>query len=215
MPNSLIIDGKIGRFNKIISVSGDKSISIRWVLLSSLANGECNAKNLLLSEDVLAAIRAIKILGIKSKITKNRVKIFGKGIKGYNYKKNIKINAENSGTLGRLIIGLLINTSYPIKIIGDKSLSKRDFRRVTEPLSKFGAKFKLNNGKNLPLTIFGSQKLEAIEYTEKKGSAQCKSSVIFGGMRASGTTTIKAKKSRNHTELLCKYLNLPISVKKK
>ncbi len=214
MPNSLIIDDKIGRFNKVISVSGDKSISIRWVLLSSLANGECNAKNLLLSEDVLAAIRAVKILGIKSKITKNRVKIFGKGIKGYNYKKNIKINAENSGTLGRLIIGLLINTSYPVKIIGDKSLSKRDFRRVTEPLSKFGAKFKLNKGKNLPLTIFGSQKLEAIEYAEKKGSAQCKSSVIFGGMRANGTTRIKAKKSRNHTELLCKYLNLPISVKK-
>tara|TARA_B100001057_G_scaffold332660_1_gene333081 strand:+ start:2545 stop:3888 length:1344 start_codon:yes stop_codon:yes gene_type:complete len=215
MSNSLIINNKIARFNKVISVSGDKSLSIRWVLLSSLASGSSTAKNLLLSEDVLATIKAIKILGIKSKITKNKVKIFGKGFEGYKYKKNITINAENSGTLGRVILGLLINTKYPIKVIGDKSLSKRDFRRITDPLSKFGAKFKLTRGKNLPLTIFGSQKLRSIKYNEKKGSAQCKSSVIFGGMRANGITIIKAKKSRNHTELLCKHLNLPIIVKSK
>ena len=168
MPNSLTISDKIGRFNKIITVSGDKSLSIRWVLLSSLANGVSNAKNLLLSEDVLAAISAIKVLGIKSKITKKGTKIYGKGIRGYSYKKNITINAKNSGTLGRLILGLLINTTYPIRVIGDKSLSKRDFTRVTEPLSKFGVKFKLSNNKNLPLTIFGSQKLVSIKYIEKK-----------------------------------------------
>tara|TARA_B100001027_G_scaffold167046_1_gene118877 strand:+ start:837 stop:2180 length:1344 start_codon:yes stop_codon:yes gene_type:complete len=215
MSNSLIINNKIARFNKVILVSGDKSLSIRWVLLSSLANGTSTAKNLLLSEDVLATIKAIKILGIKSKITKNKVKIFGKGFEGYKYKKNITINAENSGTLGRIILGLLINTKYPIKVVGDRSLSKRDFRRITDPLSKFGAKFKLTRGKNLPLTIFGSQKLRSIKYNEKKGSAQCKSSVIFGGMRTNGITIIKAKKSRNHTELLCKHLNLPITVKSK
>ena len=215
MPNSLIINDKIGIFNKVISVSGDKSISIRWVLLSSIANGVSSAKNLLLSEDVLASINTIKKFGIKSKINKDGVKIFGKGFNGYEYKKNVAINAQNSGTLGRLILGLLINTTYPIKMIGDRSLSKRDFRRVTAPLSEFGAKFKLNKGKNLPLKIFGSQNLKSIRYIEKKGSAQCKSSVIFGGMRASGTTIIKAKKSRNHTELLCKHLNLPISVKKR
>ena len=61
MPNTLNINGKIGKFTKVISVSGDKSISIRWVLLSSLAKGVSNAKNLLLSEDVLAAIRAISL----------------------------------------------------------------------------------------------------------------------------------------------------------
>ena len=166
MPNSLKINDKIGRFNRVISVSGDKSLSIRWVLFSSLANGTSNAKNLLLSEDVLAAIRAIKILGIKSKITKNGVKIYGRGIKGYNYKKNITIDAENSGTLGRLILGLLINTTYPIKVIGDKSLSKRDFTRVTQPLSKFGAQFKLNKSKNLPLTIFGSYSLIAPRFID-------------------------------------------------
>ena len=80
MPNSLIVSNKIPRFNKVISVSGDKSLSIRWVLFSSLASGVSNAKNLLLSQDVLAAIRAIKILGIKSKISKSGSKIFGKGL---------------------------------------------------------------------------------------------------------------------------------------
>ena len=97
-------------------------------------------------------------------------------------------------------------------MIGDKSLSKRDFKRVADPLTKFGAKFQLNKNKNLPLNIYGSNNLKPIYYEEKKGSAQCKSAVIFGGMRTKGLTTIKAKKSRNHTELLLKYLKLPINI---
>ena len=175
MPNSISVNKKIGNFNKKIIVPGDKSLSIRWVLLASLASGISKAKNLLLSEDVLAAINAIKILGIKSKIRNNICQIYGNGFDGYKYKKNLTINAKNSGTLGRLILGLLINAPYPIKIIGDKSLSKRDFKRVSDPLSKFGAKFKLRKNKFLPLKIFGSSKLTPIKYNEIKGSAQCKS----------------------------------------
>ena len=214
MPNSIIIKKKINEFNKVINVSGDKSLSIRWVLFSSLAKGISSAKNLLLSEDVVAAIKIINKFGIKSIIKNNSCKIYGKGIEGYKYKKNIVIDAKNSGTLGRLILGLLINSPFPIKLIGDKSLSKRDFKRIADPLSKFGAKFKLNNNKNLPLTITGSSNLTPINYFENRGSAQCKSSVIFGSMRTSGTTLIKSKKSRNHTELLYKYLGLPIKIKK-
>ena len=212
MPNKLIIKKKIKKFNKTINVSGDKSISIRWVLFSSLANGISKAKNLLMSEDVIAALDAIKALGIKSKITKYDCKIFGRGLNGYKYKKNITINAKNSGTLGRLILGLLINTPYPIKIIGDKSLSKRDFKRISDPLRKFGAKFKLKKNKNLPLLITGSSDLKPISYKEERGSAQCKSSVIFAGMRTDGNTFIKAKKSRDHTEVMCKDLKLPIKI---
>ena len=212
MPNSLEINSRIKKFKKNISVSGDKSISIRWVLLSSLANGISKAKNLLLSEDVLAAIKTIRKLGIKSEIKKNECKIYGKGINGYKYRKNLTLNAENSGTLGRLILGLLVNCSKPIKLIGDNSLSKRDFNRIADPLTKFGAKFKLKNNKNLPLTIFGAKKLKPIKFTEKKGSAQVKSSIIFAGMRTEGSTFIKAKKSRNHTEAMSKYLNLPLKV---
>ena len=215
MSNYVSIKSKIKKFNKSINVSGDKSISIRWVLFSSLAEGTSVAKNLLMSEDVLAAINAIKKFGIKTKINQNICKIFGKGINGYNYKKNIVIDAKNSGTLGRLILGILINSPEKIKLIGDRSLSKRDFKRISDPLSKFGAKFKLRKNKSLPLTIEGSSNLKSIFYEEKKGSAQCKSSVIFGAMRSLGTTKIKAKKSRNHTELFCKHLNLPIFVKNK
>ena len=212
MPNSLEINSKIKKYKKIISVSGDKSISIRWVLFSSLADGKSKAKNLLMSEDVLAAINAIKILGIKVVYKKNECVIYGKGVNGFKYKKNLKINAKNSGTLGRLILGLFVNSPFPIKLIGDNSLSKRDFKRIVDPLTKFGAKFKLKNNKNLPLTIFGAKKLKPIKFTEKKGSAQVKSSIIFAGMRTEGSTFIKAKKSRNHTEAMSKYLNLPLKV---
>ena len=214
MSNTITVDNKINPFNKKITVSGDKSISIRWVLFSSLAIGVSSAKNLLMSEDVLASIKAIKKLGIKVKYKKNLCKIYGKGIDGYQYKNNLILNAENSGTLGRLIMGLLIDTPRKIKIIGDKSLSKRDFKRIAEPLKKFGADIKLTK-KGLPLTINGIQNTLPINYLENKGSAQCKSSVIFAGLKTTGKTFIKAKKSRNHTELLCKYLKLPLKVKNK
>ena len=213
MSNSTKINNKIGNFSKTITVPGDKSLSIRWVLFASIARGRSKAFNLLLSEDVLAAISAVKKLGIDVKLNKKSCSIFGNGPDGYNYKKNIIINAKNSGTLGRLIMGILIDSPYKIKIIGDKSLSTRDFNRIAEPLSKFGAKIKLTK-KGLPLTLEGNKNLYPIRYSELKGSAQCKSSVIFAGLKTEGKTFIKAKKSRNHTELLCKHLGLPIKVKK-
>jgi len=214
MSNSIKVNNKINYFDKTITVSGDKSLSIRWILFSSLANGKSKAYNLLLSEDVLSAINAIKKLGAKVTLNKNYCTIIGNGPNGYKYKKNITINSKNSGTLGRLIMGLLIDTPYKIKIIGDKSLSRRDFNRIAEPLKKFGADIKLTN-KGLPLTIKGSETPLPINYLENKGSAQVKSSIILAGLKTSGKTYIKAKKSRNHTELLCKYLKLPLKVKKK
>ena len=212
MSNITIIDKKISKFNNKIHVSGDKSLSIRWVLFSSIANGVSKAKNILVSEDVIAALNAIKKLGIKVILKNNECKIFGKGINGFKYKKNLTINAQNSGTLARLILGLLVDCKHPIKIIGDKSLSRRDFKRIADPLKKFGVNFKLKNNKNLPLMIFGSNNLKPIKYLENRGSAQCKSSNIFAGLKTKGTTFIKAKKSRDHTELLCKHLKIPIKI---
>ena len=194
MTNKIIIKKKIDSFYKKITVSGDKSISIRWVLFSSLATGKSKAQNLLMSEDVKAALAVIKKLGIKVNVKKNFCEIIGKGINGYNYKKNLILDAKNSGTLGRLILGLLIDTPYKIKLIGDKSLSKRDFKRIAIPLEKIGAKFKLNKSKGLPLTIEGTNNPKSIKYFEEKGSAQCKSSVIFAGLKCNGETIIKAKK---------------------
>ena len=215
MPNKIIFNKKINSFNRKIIIPGDKSLSIRWVLISSISNGVSKAQNLLLSEDVLAAIDAVRKLGIKVIVNNKMCKIYGKGINGYRYKKNLTINAKNSGTLGRLILGILIDTPIPIKMIGDKSLSKRDFKRIADPLSGFGATFKLNKNYGLPLTIKGSNKLKPIKYYENKGSAQVKSSIILAALKTKGKTFIKCKPSRDHTELLCKYLKLPLKVKKK
>ena len=165
-----------------------------------------------MSEDVMAAINAIKKLGIKVKVKKNYCEIFGNGINGFKYNKNLTIDAKNSGTLGRLILGLLIKSPYKIKLIGDKSLSKRDFFRITEPLNKTGAKFFYKKRGKLPLSILGLSKPKSIYYIERKGSAQCKSSVMLSAINTAGKTLIKAKKSRDHTEILCKYLNLPIKI---
>nr|ADI18937.1 5-enolpyruvylshikimate-3-phosphate synthase [uncultured SAR11 cluster bacterium HF0010_09O16] len=215
MQNRIIIKKKIGNYNKKITIPGDKSLSIRWVLISSLANGISQAKNLLMSEDVIATINAIRKLGVRAKINNKICKIHGVGINGFKYKKNLVIDAQNSGTLGRLLAGLLINSPYPIKIIGDKSLSKRDFKRIAQPLKKFGANLRLKNNYTLPLTIKGSQNLKPIRYLENKGSAQVKSCIIFAGARTNGKTIIKCKQSRDHSERIFKYLKLPIKIKRK
>ena len=211
MEKILNIKKKIKSFNKSIFVEGDKSLSIRWVLISSLSKKKSTAYNLLKSEDVMSSIECIKTLGSKVKFEKNRCEIIGNG---FHIKKRgkILINAGNSGTLGRIILGLLINSKNKIKLIGDKSLSKRDFSRVIKPLKKFGANF--DTKKNLPLTMKGLENPKPIKYFETKGSAQCKTSIMFAGLKALGTTEIKAKKSRNHTELLFKYLRIPIRIKK-
>ena len=214
MKNILKISNTISPFKKEINIEGDKSISIRWALLASQANGKSISYNLLKSEDVIDTLNCLKKLGIKIKLSKKSCQIFGQGINGFNYNKKIILNAGNSGTLARLILGLLIHSKNKIKLKGDISLSKRDFYRVTRPLKKFGASFKTNNGK-LPLTIFGTDHSKPIKYEENKGSAQCKSSIMLAALNTKGKTIIKAKKSRNHTELLFKYLGIPIKVIKK
>ena len=213
MSNPIFIDKQIGSFNKKIIVPGDKSLSIRWVLMASQASGKSKAYNLLMSEDVIAALNSIKKLGIKIKSNKNFYEIHGKGLNGYKYKKNLVINAENSGTLGRLILGLLIKSPQKIRLLGDKSLSKRDFSRVIIPLKKFGAKFYHKKNK-LPISILGTKNTTPISYFENKGSAQVKTCVCFAALNTHGITKIKAKKSRNHTELLFKFLKIPIKIKR-
>ena len=214
MKNYIIIKKKIKSFNNTINVSGDKSISIRCVLLASQGIGSSKIYNLLESEDVLNSLKSIKKLGIYYKKISNYYLIKGLGPNGFNTNKKIILNAGNSGTFARLILGLLVNTNNEIKIIGDKSLSIRDFSRVTEPLKKFGAIISSNKN-NLPVKINGTNFLRPINYEEKLGSAQCKSTVILAAIKTPGITKIKAKKSRDHTELLLKNLGFPIKVNQK
>ena len=139
MKSKILIKDKIKSFNKKIAVTSDKSISIRSVLLASQAIGVSKIFNLLESEDVLNTLKCIKKLGINYKKFNSHYKFYGFGLKGYNTKKNIVLDAGNSGTLARLILGILVDSEKSIKIVGDKSLSKRDFSRITEPLKMFGA----------------------------------------------------------------------------
>ena len=215
MDKIIWIEKKINNYNKKILVDSDKSLSIRWALLASQAIGLSKANNLLKSEDVLSTLNCLKKLGVKVVLKKNSCEILGNGLNSFKYKKNLVLNTGNSGTLARLLIALLIRSPYKIKITGDKSLSKRDFLRVIEPLKKFGANFYPKNKTTLPLFIRGNNYLRPIKYHEKKGSAQVKSCIMLAALNAPGITKIIAKKSRNHTEILYKYLNIPIKIKKK
>ena len=205
------INERIKSFNKKIYVPGDKSLSIRWILLASAAVGISTAHNLLKSEDVISALKAIKKLGINYKINNKICKIYGKGLNGFNFNNNTIINAGNSGTLARLIFGLLVKSKKQIILKGDKSLSKRDFSRVIKPMKMFGQNIKSKNLK-LPIKIKGTNFPRPINYHEKKGSAQVKSCILLAAMRTPGKTIIKSIPSRDHTEKLFKYLKLPITV---
>ena len=208
------IKRKIKKFNKNLTTVGDKSLSIRWALLASQSLYKSKSYNLLKSEDVLNTLKCLKKLGVKIKFTKRFCEIYGVGLNGFKYKKSLSLYAGNSGTLGRLLMGLLVHSKNTIKLKGDKSLSKRDFLRVSKPLAKFGAKFQTNFGK-LPIVVKGTDNPMPISYNETKGSAQCKSAVMLAALNTNGETNIKAKKSRDHSELLFKYLDLPIKIKKK
>ena len=214
MKTSVQINSKIKSFNKTLSIPGDKSISIRLILLASQANGKTKISNLLESEDVMSTIRSMRGLGIKI-AKRNRVyEINGAGLNGYNYKKNLVINAGNSGTFARLFCGAVVKSDKVIRIIGDRSLSKRDFSRIIKPLKLFGVSFK-SNSNHLPIKIIGTNYLRPIYYEEKKGSAQVKSSIMIASLNSPGETVIKSIPSRDHTELMFKHcLNIPINIKK-
>ena len=213
MSNYILIEKQISRFNKKIFVSSDKSISIRTVLLASQAVGVSKISNLLESEDVLNTLKTIKKLGINYRKKANTYIIEGFGLNGFDTQNKVTIDAGNSGTLARLILGLLVKSKKKVKLIGDKSLSKRDFSRVINPLRKFGANIK--SKKNLlPIEILGSEFLRPITYDENIGSAQVKSCMILAALNTPGVSVFNTRASRNHTELMLKFLKYPLKIKK-
>ena len=115
MINSIIIKKKLKNFNKIINIEGDKSLSIRWALLASQATRKSRSLNLLKSDDILNTLNCLKKLGVKIKLLKNTCEINGVGLNGFKYKNNITLDAGNSGTFGRLIMGFLVHSKKKIK----------------------------------------------------------------------------------------------------
>jgi 3-phosphoshikimate 1-carboxyvinyltransferase len=214
---SVSVNKKIKKFNKKIAIPGDKSCSIRALLLASQCIGISKIKNLLESEDVLNCINALKIsLGVKIIKKNNIYQVYGNGLNSFRIKKKItKIYLGNSGTSARLLSGLLSTFPGKFYLYGDQSLNKRDFTRVIEPLKKIGAFFYPKNKKTLPLTIEGTNMPLAQKHVEKKGSAQTKGLILLSALSTPGTTTIEEKKiSRNHTELFLKKIKANIQVKK-
>jgi len=202
---SVTSKNRIGGFNKTIEVDSDKSISIRAFLIGSISQGVSEIKNALESEDVFSAIDCLKRLGVKTKrIRKKNYIVYGKGLGSLSAKKNAVLNCGNSGTLARLLVGILSTTpNINLKITGDKSLRKREMSQLINLMNKFGANFQKNN-LYFPMNIVSSSMPLGINY-ESGVSAQLKSAVILAGLNSYGFTTIKEKKenqSRNHTENL-------------
>ncbi len=199
---NLVIRNKIPSFKKIIKVDSDKSISIRSLLVGSISNGASYVSNILESEDVFSTINCLKKLGVKiKKIKKKDYLIYGKGLGSLNIKKNNQLNFGNSGTLARLLLGILTTTrGINVRIIGDNSLNKRSMKSLIDLMSKFGATFLPKRKFNFPLKLISSDMAVGINYTAGV-SAQLKSAVILAGLNAYGNTTIiESKRSRDHTE---------------
>ncbi len=140
---NVFLNTKISPFNKVIKVDPDKSLSIRSFLIGSISQNISSVKNTLESEDVLSAISACRKLGVKiKKVSPKYYKIHGKGLGSLWIKKNAELNFGNSGTLARLLVGILSSSpNIELKIQGDHSLNKRSMKELINLMSKFGATF--------------------------------------------------------------------------
>ncbi len=208
---NLTLGHKIPDFKKVIEVDSDKSISIRSFLMGAISQNISSVNNALESQDVISTIRCLKKLGVKIiKIKSKNYIIYGKGLGSLNIKKNTFLNFGNSGTLARLLTGILSTTpNLIVRMGGDKSLNKRSMKKLITLMTKFGAFFFPKNRFTFPLKLISSEMPIGISY--KAGvSAQLKSAVILAGLNSYGVTTIiEEEKSRDHTEkMLLKNKNV-------
>ena len=195
-----------------ISAPGDKSISHRCVILSSIAIGESRIEGLLGSTDVICTIEAMKSLGANISLNSNKCIINGIGI-GSLIEPKKPLDFGNSGTAARLIMGLV--STHPIKsvFVGDASLSKRPMGRVIDPLTEFGTEFKLTSSEFFPIVVNGAKLPIPISYETSVPSAQVKSAVLLAGLNTPGVTSvIEKQKTRDHTERLLEIYGYQIDI---
>lgn len=193
-----------------VTIPADKSISHRAVMFASLANGKSVIKNFSKGQDPLSSLNVCIALGIDAEF-KNDLLIINSN--GKLSTPSSSLDCGNSGTTMRLISGILAGQNFNTTLIGDESLSKRPMRRVIEPLSLMGAEIKSNDFK-APLNIYGKN-LHAIDYVSKLASAQVKSCVLLAGLNADGKTSfMEPYISRNHTEIMLKYMGANINIDK-
>lgn len=192
--------------NGAITIPADKSISHRAVMFASLANGKSIIKNFSKGQDPLSSLKVCQSLGIEAEFKENLIiKSTGKLTRPVH-----SLDCGNSGTTMRLMSGILASRDFQSTLIGDTSLSKRPMKRVIEPLSLMGAEIQSTDFK-APLVINGKA-LKPITYTSKLASAQVKSCILLAGLNTDGTTSFTEPYiSRNHTEIMLKYMGANIS----
>jgi 3-phosphoshikimate 1-carboxyvinyltransferase len=211
--NSNLIINNPKKLEGLISIPGDKSITHRAIMLGALSDGQLKISNSLLSEDCMRTLTAFRELGINIEIDDDIVTIFGKGLNGLSETKS-QIDAGNSGTMARLLSGILSTQNFNSSISGDKSLVTRPMKRIIEPLKSFGALIKSKDEK-LPISFKSSSSMRPIKYHSHIPSAQVKSSLILAALYIKGESIISEDvKTRDHTERLLKYMEYPISIDK-
>ena len=193
--------------NGEITIPSDKSLSHRAVMFSALADGTSVIKNFSSGQDPLSTLNLFKQLGINAEYKDSETLIITSSGKLSAPKTNL--DCGNSGTTMRLVSGILASQNFNSVLSGDESLSKRPMKRIIEPLALMGAKIESTEN-HAPLKIFGS-KLHPISYISKLASAQVKSCVLLAGLNTDGITCYtEPYLSRNHTEIMLKYMGANI-----
>ncbi|MFT9496289.1 3-phosphoshikimate 1-carboxyvinyltransferase [Anaerosolibacter sp.] len=202
----------IKRIRQSIMVPGDKSISHRAVMFSSIAEGESIIHNFLMGEDCLSTIDCFRKLQVPIDIEGNLVKVRGGGLRSLR-EPNARLDVGNSGTTIRLIAGILSGQKFDCEITGDASIQRRPMGRVIKPLREMGAEiYGIERENHAPLAIKGHQ-LAGIHYDMPIASAQVKSSILLAGLYGKGITSIQEpQKSRDHTERMLRHMGADIRV---
>lgn len=182
-----------------LRLPGDKSISHRYALLSALAAGTTKLTNFSTGADCASSLGCAAALG--ATVTRREdgtIEVTGTG--GSLKPSDTPLDCGNSGSTMRMLTGLLAASPNTYTMIGDASLSRRPMERVRKPISQMGAEITLTEG-HAPVTIRGG-KLTGIDYTTPVPSAQVKTALLFAGLQAEGTTTVReAVRTRDHGEL--------------
>ncbi len=199
----------------IVTVPGDKSISHRFAMLTSIAEGESLIYNYSTGADCQSTLACMQALGSSHEfreIEGQRVlAVQGSGINGLR-EATSQLDAGNSGSTIRMLSGILAGQPFTTKIAGDSSLAKRPMRRVISPLSQMGAQIEAQEGQFPPLTIHGSR-LKAIDYQLPVASAQVKSCVLLAGLYADGETVVREPiTTRDHTEIALRELGADVTL---
>ena len=193
---------------------GDKSISHRFAMIASLAEGTSKITNYSTGADCHSTLGCVQALGIEVEEQGTTVTIQGKGLSGWS-KPAHDLDAGNSGSTIRMMAGLLAGQPFTSTMFGDESLSRRPVDRVMKPLSQMGAKFEARDNRFPPLTVHGGT-LHPMDYTLPVASAQVKTCVLFGGLFAEGETVVREPvRSRDHTEIALKEFGADLTVKQR